>query len=143
MPWRKFPWKLGTLASASGIGAFFDPGEPRPHIYQNFPFSTFLYPARQAPFGFILKLFFAPCQRAGRQGAGQLLFIPNGAADLSRPVFRGLSPTAIHIKSLRDSGTRQRPPPRTNHRPQRRGGSGSMIPPPTNHRAVPPQRGRI
>src|SRR6266436_1777718 len=65
MPWRKFPWKLGTLASASGIGAFFDPGESRPHIYQNFPFSTFSYPARQAPFGFILKLFFARAQGPG------------------------------------------------------------------------------
>src|SRR5713101_5446842 len=82
MPWRKLPWKLGTLASASRIGAFFDPGEPRPHIYQNFPFSTYSYPARQAPIGFILKLFLAPGQRAGRQGAGQLLFIPNGAASL-------------------------------------------------------------
>src|SRR5216684_160957 len=65
MPWRKFPWKLGTLASASGIGAFFDPGEPCPHIYQNFPFSTFSYPARQAPIGFILKLFLARAQGPG------------------------------------------------------------------------------
>src|SRR5216684_2047102 len=141
MPWRKFPWKLGTLASASGIGAFFDPGEPRPHIYQNFPFSTFSYPARQAPSGFILKLFVAPRPRAGRRGASQLLFSPSRAADLSRPVFRGLSPTAIHIKSLRDSGTCQRPPPRTNHRPQRRGGSGSMIRPPTNYRRRPSPAG--
>src|SRR2546428_11637257 len=68
MPWRKLPWKLGTLASASGIGAFFDPGEPRPHIYQNFPFSTFLYPARKRLSEFILKLFFAPRPKAGRQG---------------------------------------------------------------------------
>src|SRR5258708_22688043 len=79
MPWRKFPWKLGTLASASGIGAFFDPGEPRPHIYQNFPFSTLSYPARQAPIGFILKLFLP---RAKGPGDGVLASFCSAPAGL-------------------------------------------------------------
>jgi hypothetical protein len=61
--------------------------------------------------------------------------------DWSRPVFRGLSPTAMHIESLRDSGTRPRPRPRINHRPQRREGSGSMIQRPTNYRRRPSPAG--
>src|SRR6266568_193807 len=105
MPWRKFPWKLGTLASASRIGAFSDPGEPRPHVYQNFPFSTFLYPARQAPFAFIfLALILPPAKGPGDRVRVSFGSAPPGL-DSSRPVFRGLSPTAIHMKSLRDSGT--------------------------------------
>ena len=50
-----------------------------------------------------------------------------------RRVFRGLSPTAIHIESLRDSGTRPSARSRTNHRPQRRRGSESMIARPSNY----------
>src|SRR5713101_6431012 len=78
MPWRKLPWKLGTLASASRIGAFFDPGEPRPHIYQNFPFSTFSYPARQAPIGFILKLFLPRAQGPGDRVRVSICSAPTG-----------------------------------------------------------------
>ena len=60
---------------------------------------------------------------------------------MSWSVLRGLSPTAIHIESLRDSGTRPRARFRINHPPQRRRGSECMIPRPTNYRHRPSPAG--
>ncbi len=115
-------------------------GTTSPHLPKLPVFYLFI-PSTSSANWIYFEIIFGPCPRAGRRGASQLFFSPSRAADLSRPVFRGLSPTAIHIKSLRDSGTCQRPPPRTNHRPQRRGGSGSMIRPPTNYRRRPSPAG--